>query len=95
MKAIVIGLGSMGKRRVRNLIANGVTDITGLDPREDRRKETEDKYSIKTIEAISEASDLEGYDVALISTPPDLHMYYAYMTYEFKIQISKNLYSIY
>ena len=43
MKFLVIGLGSMGKRRVRNLLANGEKSIFGFDLREDRRKETEEK----------------------------------------------------
>ena len=38
MKFLVIGLGSMGKRRVRCLQALHYTDIVGFDPREDRRK---------------------------------------------------------
>ena len=36
MRALVIGLGSMGKRRVRNLMALGYKDIAGYDPREER-----------------------------------------------------------
>ena len=41
MKFLVVGLGSMGKRRVRNLIALGFKDsVSGFDIREDRREET-------------------------------------------------------
>ena len=33
MKALVVGLGSMGKRRIRNLQALGLSDIGGFDDR--------------------------------------------------------------
>ncbi len=53
MKALQVGLGSMGKRRIRNLLALGITDITGFDKREDTREEAKDKYNIKTTAEIS------------------------------------------
>ena len=40
MKYLVIGLGSMGKRRVRNLLALGIINVAGFDIRKDRRQET-------------------------------------------------------
>ena len=43
MKFLIVGLGSMGKRRVRNLQRLGMTDITGFDPRADRRDEAAGK----------------------------------------------------
>ena len=47
MKVLVIGLGSMGKRRIRNLRALGLSEIAGFDPRVDRRQEASEKYSIQ------------------------------------------------
>ena len=35
MKFLQIGLGSMGKRRIRCLQANRMSDIVAFDPRED------------------------------------------------------------
>lgn len=75
MKFLVIGLGSMGKRRVRCLKALNYSEIIGIDPREDRRKETEDKYLIKTFDSIDKVS-LEEIDAFVVSTPPDLHTEY-------------------
>ena len=43
MKFLVIGLGSMGKRRVRNLQYLKAGEIIGFDLREDRCQETEKK----------------------------------------------------
>ena len=72
LRVLVIGLGSMGKRRVRNLLVNGVTDIIGFDLSEARRKETEEKHAIKTIGDLS-ALATDQYDVIIISTPPNKH----------------------
>lgn len=72
MKFLVIGLGSMGKRRVRCLQALGFKDIVGFDLRDDRRKEAEVKYSIKTLENLDEKS-LTEIDAFIVSTPPDMH----------------------
>lgn len=46
MRVLVAGLGSMGKRRVRNLQALEIEEIIGYDVRADRRSETEDSYQI-------------------------------------------------
>jgi len=75
MKFLIIGLGSMGKRRIRNLQCLGERDIVGFDLREDRRKEAEKKYEIKTIENIKDL-DLSTLDAIIISTPPDRHNEY-------------------
>ena len=44
MKFLIIGLGSMGKRRVRCLKSLGHENIVGFDVKESRRKETEKQY---------------------------------------------------
>jgi len=74
MGFLVVGLGSMGKRRIRNLIACGVTDIVGLDVREDRRAEAEERFSIKTIKYLDELDNLSYFKAFIISVPPDRHM---------------------
>jgi predicted dehydrogenase len=84
MKILVIGLGSMGKRRVRCLMALGYLDIIGFDIREDRRKEVEDKYSIKTIDSLTSIS-LLNFNFLIVSTPPDKHTMYAKMAIDFNI----------
>jgi predicted dehydrogenase len=75
MKFLQIGLGSMGKRRVRNLLALGHTDITGFDFREDRRQEAEQKYKIKTVGKLTDEL-VDAADAIVISTPPDKHLPY-------------------
>jgi predicted dehydrogenase len=77
MKFLVIGLGSMGKRRVRNLLAIGGHHVAGFDPRADRRAEAQDKYGIAVFDSVEGA--LAGFapDALVISTSPAHHMTYA------------------
>lgn len=85
MKYLIIGLGSMGKRRVRNLQALGIKNIAGFDTREDRRKEANERYGIPIFDNLDEAMQVFAPDVFVISTPPDLHMHYAYFAFEHSI----------
>lgn len=73
---LVIGLGSMGKRRIRNLQALGITSIVGFDIREDRCLEANEKYSIKTVMSFEDAVNLSSYTAFIISLPPDKHHTY-------------------
>jgi predicted dehydrogenase len=79
VKFLVIGLGSMGKRRIRNLLALGYFSIAGVDIRDDRRIEALDKYKIQTFSDFDLALQEFNPDVLIISTPPDQHMHYAYL----------------
>jgi len=83
MRFLVIGLGSMGKRRIRCLQALGYSDIIGLDLRQDRRNEVIEKYSIKTIESLNNFS-ISDIDAFIISTPPDSHTTYVKLAIDYK-----------
>lgn len=76
MKCLVVGLGSMGKRRIRNLQALAVGEVVGCDPRADRREEAVQKYGIKTLPSFEEGMSGRP-DAVIISTPPDAHLPYA------------------
>lgn len=71
---VVIGLGSMGKRRVRCLLSLGVKpeNIWGMDTREDRRHEAAEKYGIHAAENESEV-DFGPVRGVIVSLPPDKH----------------------
>lgn len=75
MKILQVGLGSMGKRRIRNLLTLGASreNIIGVDIHPTRRSEAEAFFSIKTYEDFRQASKKENPDVYIISTPPDMH----------------------
>lgn len=72
MNIVVIGLGSMGKRRIR-LLREMVPEhvICGVDSRLDRRKEAEDAFHIRCCAAIDEAS--ENTECAFVCTSPVSH----------------------
>lgn len=72
LKFLQIGLGSMGKRRLRNLFANGQRQIVGYDIRKDRINEAKEKYEIRTVASLKDLS-VNDYDAMIISTPPDQH----------------------
>ncbi len=76
MRALVVGLGSMGKRRVRNLRALGLREIVGTDVRVDRREEAGRLYGIE-VAADFEAGMAMDPDIVMVSTPPHLHLGYA------------------
>ena len=71
MKIIVIGLGSMGKRRIR-LIREMYPDysIIGIDGRTDRKEEVNKQFNIVCIDSID---NVETADCAFICTPPLSH----------------------
>lgn len=73
MRAVVIGLGSMGKRRIRCLQALGVEHIVGVDLRADRRDEAQHRYGVPVLADLAEAWP-GGVDVAIISLPPKQHV---------------------
>ena len=74
MAYYVIGLGSMGKRRVRCLMALGVKpeEIWGTDSRADRLEEAKEKYGINVVSNESEV-DFDKIDAIIVSLPPDKH----------------------
>lgn len=72
MKVIVIGLGSMGKRRIRLIKQyDSAIEIIGVDSREDRRKEVQALHGIKVAESIGECC--EDTVAAFICTSPLSH----------------------
>ncbi len=73
MDIVVIGLGSMGKRRIR-LIKELYPEIKlyGIDSRNDRQNEVNEKYGIKTFNSISEVD--HHIDCAFVCTSPLSHI---------------------
>lgn len=73
MKIIVIGLGSMGKRRLRLLSERNDVEIFGIDTQESRCDEVKEKFGITCFKSISEAVEAENIEAAVISTSPLSH----------------------
>lgn len=83
MKALIVGLGSMGKRRIRCLKSLGHEDILAYDLREDRRAEAEKLYQVKTLGKL-DSDILSKTDIIIISTPPNHHNQYIKLAIENK-----------
>lgn len=74
MNVLVIGLGSMGKRRIRLLQRYSNTlKITGVDSNESRCIDCTNQFGIETTETLDEALFSRQYDCAFISTSPLAH----------------------
>jgi predicted dehydrogenase len=74
MRIGVTGLGSMGRRRVRDLVGLG-HEVIGFDLREDRRHAASKQFGIDVVsswDALTERS----LDALVVSTPPDAHVEY-------------------
>jgi len=75
MKCFMVGLGSMGKRRIRCLQALGHTHLVGFDIRPDRMQDARNEYGIETIDSLV-AMHCNEFDCMFVSTPPDRHNEY-------------------
>lgn len=74
MRFLVIGLGSMGKRRIRLLNKyNDSYEIFGIDNNGERREEVKSEYGIEVFKSISDAFSSYSYDGVLICTSPLSH----------------------
>jgi predicted dehydrogenase len=69
---VVVGLGSMGKRRVRDLKELGAGQIIGVDRREDRRTQINEQFGIETLGDFDDAMTRNPRAV-IVSVPPHLH----------------------
>ncbi len=78
MKFLQVGLGSMGKRRIRNLLHLGVdsNDIAGFDLSTERTTEIAKTYNILTDNNFERIDSTFIPDAYIISTPPHIHASY-------------------
>jgi predicted dehydrogenase len=74
MRIGVIGLGSMGKRRVRDLLALGC-EVIGFDVRADRVSEANRMFRLTSVSTFEELLALKP-EALVISVPPDEHLRY-------------------
>ncbi len=74
MKLIVIGLGSMGKRRIRLLLKefSGII-VCGVDLNQERRVQVECEFNIRTYSYLTNAIDNEKPDAVFVCTSPISH----------------------
>ena len=73
MKIIVIGLGSMGKRRIRLMSEHKDVELYGIDSQETRCVEVKENFGITCYNSIDEACNAQNIEAAIISTSPLSH----------------------
>ena len=74
MKIIVVGLGSMGKRRIRLIRQyDSSIEILGVDTNETRAAEAGKEYGITVYKSINDAVSENKIDAAFVSTSPLSH----------------------
>ncbi len=82
VKALIVGLGSMGTRRIRALNKLGIRRIAGHDIREERSVAAVEQYGIEAFHSFDSAVDDFSPDFVIISTSPAHHMHYAFAALE-------------
>lgn len=74
MTLVVIGLGSMGKRRIRLIqLLDQSISVLGIDTNSQRRNDTKKKFNIDTFESIDEAMLEHEISCAFVCTSPLSH----------------------
>lgn len=72
MRILVVGLGSMGRRRLRNLTHIGGHELAGVEPDEQRREQATGEHGIPGFATLEEGL-VWAPKAVIISTPPDHH----------------------
>ena len=74
MNIVVIGLGSMGRRRVRLIKQyNNSYKIIGIDLSKERRTTSESEFAIETSDSLEEVLESISLDCAIVCTSPLSH----------------------
>ena len=74
MKVLIIGMGSMGRRRLKILLARDLNNVIGcVDKSANRLKEIKIDTSVQMFEDYKEAIEVMSPDIAFVCTSPDTH----------------------
>lgn len=72
---IVVGLGSMGKRRVRDLLKLEAGRVIGVDQRDDQRAQVTEKFGVRCVSELDQAMSSDVRAV-MVCVPPHMHHKY-------------------
>jgi predicted dehydrogenase/spore coat polysaccharide biosynthesis protein SpsF (cytidylyltransferase family) len=86
LNVLVIGLGSMGRKRIKILkMSTNIKNIYGFDIRQDRIDEVTKTYFIQCSNNIDEIIKEKNINIFIISTPPQYHHMYIKLALQLKI----------
>ena len=91
MRIVVVGLGSMGKRRIRLLKKHLHCEVVGVDTCLDRVQQTVGLYSISCFASLEEAIQTNQIDAGVVCTSPLSHCHIAKMLLEHNIHVFTEL----
>jgi len=93
VNVMIVGLGSMGKRRLRLLVENYKEScIIGVDPSSERRKQVIDQYGIICFDSIHDAiNNTSAVNAAFVCTPPVTHAAIIQVLLESEIHVFSEL----
>ncbi len=74
-KIVVVGCGSMGRRRIRHALDLTDAKVVGWDIREDRRNEVTQLFGISTLDKQADLEDID-WQAMFICVPPSEHEAY-------------------
>lgn len=84
MKVLIIGLGSMGKRRIRNLRALKINNIYGYDVNPITLEKATQSLGIKIIKNLDNLF-IHKFDFVIISTPPQHHQEFVKLCVHYRL----------
>lgn len=73
MRFLIVGLGSIGERHLKNLFSIGESDIIGVEIDKNRRNYIRKEYKIDVFQNLEDALNQKP-DACFICTPPVLHI---------------------
>lgn len=91
MKVVVIGLGSMGKRRIHLLKEYLHCEVIGVDTSSERVQQVEDAFSIPCFESLDDAIKNYTIEAGVVSTSPLTHYLIAKVLLEHNIHVFTEL----
>ncbi len=91
MRIVVIGLGSMGKRRIRLLIEHLHCEVIGVDTDIERIQQVKELFSIECFSSIEDAIKKKSIDAAVVSTSPLTHYQIVKLLLEHDIHVFTEL----
>lgn len=74
MKILIIGLGSIGRRHLKNILALGYRNVSGVEPDKKTAAAIKKEFSIPIYDSLKEGLNGAKPDVVFVCSPTHLHV---------------------